>query len=182
MLIYFAQCFHNFIINKTKISFTKVLCCWCLILQSQEYFLVVTPTANVLFLLISVVAQCHTKISVFKIGDRNCEAKDRLVTTLPNIKFRKKLTRQSKEIKQKQKGLKAFNSCFSVIFSCYGQSVISGRETGCSSLLQTDEELATSNRRRDWPHVSQFSKMVSQSVTREETHVQNLLYQKLSPA
>ena len=37
---------------------------------------------------------------------------------------------QSKEIKQKWNGPKSFDICFSVIFSRYDQSVISGKETG----------------------------------------------------
>ena len=51
---------------------------------------------------------------------------------------RKKLTGESKEIKQ---GLKNFDICFSVIFSCYDQRVISGKETGHLTLPPTDLEI-----------------------------------------
>ena len=37
---------------------------------------------------------------------------------------------QSKEIKQKWKGTKGFDICFFVIFSGYGQGLISGEENG----------------------------------------------------
>ena len=37
--------------------------------------------------------------------------------------------KQSKEVKQKWKVLKKFDICFSVIFSCYDWSLISGKET-----------------------------------------------------
>ena len=37
--------------------------------------------------------------------------------------------RQSKEIKHEWKGPKDFTICFSLIFSCYGESLISGEET-----------------------------------------------------
>ena len=36
---------------------------------------------------------------------------------------------KSKQIKQKLKGLKNFDICFFVTFTCYNQSLISGRET-----------------------------------------------------
>ena len=41
-----------------------------------------------------------------------------------------KINEESKEIKQKRKGLKKIDTCFSVIFKCYDQSVICGRKTG----------------------------------------------------
>ena len=36
----------------------------------------------------------------------------------------------NKEIQQKWKRLKNVDICFSVIFNCYDQNLISGRETG----------------------------------------------------
>ena len=36
----------------------------------------------------------------------------------------------TKKINQKWKELKNFDNCFSVIFSCYDQSLVSGRKTG----------------------------------------------------
>ena len=39
-------------------------------------------------------------------------------------------TSHAVEIKQKSKVLKIFDICFSIIFSCYNQSLISGKETG----------------------------------------------------
>ena len=46
------------------------------------------------------------------------------------LQSKKKLMGQSKEIKQKYKWPKSYDACFSVMFSYYGQSFISGRETG----------------------------------------------------
>ena len=37
---------------------------------------------------------------------------------------------KSKEIKQSWKRPRNFDICFGVIFSCYGQSLISGKEAG----------------------------------------------------
>ena len=45
---------------------------------------------------------------------------------------------QSKEIKQKRKGPKYLDLCFSVIFNCYGQSVFSGRENGYYDLVSNN--------------------------------------------
>ena len=53
----------------------------------------------------------------------------------------REISGQSKEIKQKWKGLKNFDICFFVIFSCHGQTFISGRETGCLALPPTDFEI-----------------------------------------
>ena len=49
---------------------------------------------------------------------------------IPDIQSRKGLNGQSKEIKQNWKGPRTFDICFSVIFGCYRQSLISGREAG----------------------------------------------------
>ena len=46
------------------------------------------------------------------------------------LQSRKKIMGQSKEIKQKRKGPENLKICFSVIFNCYGQVLISGRKTG----------------------------------------------------
>ena len=48
--------------------------------------------------------------------------------TMFKIQSQKKLTGQSTEIKQKLQGLKSFDIW--VIFSCYGQSLTSGKDTG----------------------------------------------------
>ena len=55
------------------------------------------------------------------------------------LRSRKKLIEKSIEIKRKRKGLKNFDVCFSVLFSCYDQSVISE---------MTTEHFAVSNRLR----------------------------------
>ena len=41
---------------------------------------------------------------------------------------------QSEEIEQKWKGLKNFDICFSVMFSCFDQSLISSEKTGQKAL------------------------------------------------
>ena len=46
------------------------------------------------------------------------------------IQSKKKLMGQRQEFQQKRKGVKNFDTCFSVIFSCYNQIVISGYEIG----------------------------------------------------
>ena len=41
---------------------------------------------------------------------------------------------QSKEIKQNQEGPKNFDICFSIIFSCHGQGLVSEKEIGNNAL------------------------------------------------
>ena len=45
---------------------------------------------------------------------------------------------ESKEIKLKRKRLKKIDICFPEIFSCYGETVITGRETDHLALLPSD--------------------------------------------
>ena len=59
------------------------------------------------------------------------------------LQFQKKLTGQSKEIKQKWKRPKGFDICFSVMSTCYGQSLISGRDTGHWALPPTNFKISS---------------------------------------
>ena len=60
--------------------------------------------------------------------------------SVPDLRSRKKLMGQSKEFNQQRKELKSFDICVSVIFSCYDQSVIFGRESGNLALSLTEFE------------------------------------------
>ena len=57
------------------------------------------------------------------------------------VQSRKKIMRQSKEIKLNLKGPRNLESSFCEIFGCYGQSLIFGRETGHWAQYPTNFEI-----------------------------------------
>ena len=72
------------------------------------------------------------------------------------------LIRQSEGIKQNWTGPRNFHIFFCVVFSCYDQSLISGRETGHEALLPTNFEI--------------FLIFPSHSTNCEATIIQNVLH------
>ena len=73
-----------------------------------------------------ILLECHRNKRNWK-NERHLESE----TLFAVIHHRwKKLMGLSIEIKQKSKGRKKFDICLSVIFSCYDQNLISGRQTG----------------------------------------------------
>lgn len=77
---------------------------------------------------------------------------------------------QRKGIKQKWKGTKYFDLCFSIYFSCYGRSLISGGETGRWALLPVGLQIFLI-----FPGLLK-TLVLSRSATCEAPRAQTLLY------